>query len=58
MECKHLQDAVDISPGFVRRLVEDNRNMWVCAGNLLIFLNHFILFYVLFMYYLLFIIYF
>lgn len=31
MECKHLEDAVDISPGFVRRLVEDNRNLWVCS---------------------------
>jgi len=31
MECKHLDVAVDISPGFVRRLVEDNTNLWVCA---------------------------
>ena len=32
MECKHLDVAVDISPGFVKRLVEDNTNLWVCSG--------------------------
>lgn len=31
MECKHLEDAVDISPTFVKKLMEGNRNMWTCA---------------------------
>ena len=36
MECKHLDVSVDISPGFVRRLVEDNRNLWVCTGKFIV----------------------
>ncbi|XP_057304278.1 ubiquitin carboxyl-terminal hydrolase 3-like [Hydractinia symbiolongicarpus] len=31
MECKHLDKAVDISPTFVRKLIEENRNLWTCA---------------------------
>jgi len=30
MECNHLEKSVDISPTFVKRLIEDNRNLWVC----------------------------
>ena len=31
MECKHLEDAVDIPPTFVKKLMKGNRNMWTCA---------------------------
>jgi len=31
MECKHLEDAVDISPTFVKKLIHGNRNMWTCS---------------------------
>lgn len=30
MECSHLPKAVDISPTFVKKLIEDNRNLWSC----------------------------
>ena len=33
MECTHLGRAVDISPSFVKKLIEDNRNLWMCNGR-------------------------
>lgn len=37
MECTHLGRAVDISPSFVKKLIEDNRNLWMCNGRNLFF---------------------
>lgn len=31
MECNHLEEALDISPAFIKRLIDESRDRWSCS---------------------------